>query len=213
MDGSYLSFIKDGKVNVTGSLSVVGLDTRHMEQKGKLTLSHVKEEKRNGMDPEAGYSLKVYSGEEYSSRMPTEEPRDLQFAIQERDTSTVSGMHDAHCSKEYGAKKMTKLDEQSDLGHLNQLLVGEVMGSVHLESKDYCMHKSEPRIIKSISVEESLHVKIGSGYQVTHLQTVGNQQDKCILDCKFKNNQVYIPPHRRSDQDWQDHVEKGFKGL
>ena len=213
VDGSYSSFIKDGKVQVTGSPSVVGLDTRHMEQKGKLTLSDVKEEKRNGMDPEAGYSLKVYSGEEYSSGMPTEEPRGLQFAIQERNTSTVSGMHDAHCSKEYGAKKMTKLDEQSDLGHLNQLLVGEVTGSVHLESKDYGMHKSEPRIIKSISVEESLHVKIGSGYQVTHLQTVGNQQDKCILDCKVKNNQVYIPPHRRSDQDWQDHVEKGFKGL
>ena len=55
-DGSYSSFIKNGKVQVTRSPSVVGLDTRHMEQKGKLTLSDVKEEKRNGMDPEAGYS-------------------------------------------------------------------------------------------------------------------------------------------------------------
>ena len=67
VDGSYSSFIKDGKVQVTGSPSVVGLDTRHMEQKRKLTLSDVKEEKRNEMDPEAGYSLQVYSGEEYSS--------------------------------------------------------------------------------------------------------------------------------------------------
>ena len=51
MDGSHSSFIKDGKVQVTGSPSVVGLDTRQ-------------DEKRNGMDPEARYSLQVYSGEE-----------------------------------------------------------------------------------------------------------------------------------------------------
>ena len=56
-------------------------------------------------------------------------------------------------------------------------------------------------------------MKISSGYQVTHSRTVGNQQDNCILDCKVKDNQVYIPPHRRSDQDWQEHVKKGFKGL
>ena len=111
MDGSHSSFIKDGKVQVKGSPSVVGLDIRHMEQEGKLPLLEVNNEKRNGMDPEARYSLQVYSGEEYSSGVPTEEPGGLQFAIQERDTSTVSGMHDAHCSKEYAAKKMTELDE------------------------------------------------------------------------------------------------------
>ena len=122
-------------------------------------------------------------------------------------------MHDAHCSKEYAAKKMTKLDEQSDLGHQDQLPVREVTGSAHLEIKDEGIHKSESRIIKSVHAEESPHVKIGSGYQVTHSRTVGNQQDNCILDCKVKDNQVYIPPHRRSDRDWQDHVEKGFKGL
>ena len=48
MDGSHLSLIKERKVQVTGSPSVVGLDTRHMEQKGKLTLLDVKDEKRNG---------------------------------------------------------------------------------------------------------------------------------------------------------------------
>ena len=212
VDGSYSSFIKDRKVQVTGSPSVVGLDTRHMEQEGKLTLLDVKEEKRNGMDPEARYSLQVYSGEEYLSEVPTEEPRGLQFSIQEQDTSTVSRMNDAHCSKEYGAKKMTKLDEQSDLGHQDQLLVGEVTGSVHLESKDGSIHKSDLRIIKSVGAEESPHVKIGSGYQVTHSQTVGDQQDTCILDCKVKDNQMYIPPHRRSDRDWQEHVKKGFQG-
>ena len=212
IDGSHLSLIKDGKVQVTGSPSVVGLDIRHMEQKGKLTLLDVKDEKRNGMDPEVGYSLQVYSGEEYSSGVPIEEPRDLQFAIQERDTSTVSGVHDAHCSKEYAAK-MTELDEQSDLGHQDHLSIGEVIGSAHPESKDVSIHKSEPRIIKSVHAEESPHVKIGSGYQVTHSRTVGNQQDNCILDCKVKDNQVYIPPHRRSDQDCQEHVKKGFKGL
>ena len=206
MDGSHSSFIKHGEVQVTGSPSVLGLDTKHVEQKGMLTLSDVKDEKRNGMDPEVGYSLQVYSGEEYSSGVPTEEPRGLQFAIQERDTSTVSGMHDA-------AKKMTKLDGQSDLGHQDQLSIAEVIGSAHLASKDVSIHKSEPRIIKSVCVEESPHVKIGSGYQVTHSQTVGNQPDNCILDCKVKDNQVYIPPHRRSDQDWQEHVKKGFQGL
>ena len=212
MDGSHSSFVKDGKVQVTGPTSVVGLDTKHMEQKGMLTLSDVKDEKRNGMDPEARYSLQVYSGEEYSSGVPTEEPRHLQFAIQERNTSTVLGVHDAHCSKEYVAK-MTELDEQSDLDYQDQLSIGEVIGSAHPESKDVSIHKSEPRIIKSVHAEESPHVKIGSGYQVTHSRTVGNQQDNCILDCKVKDNQVYIPPHRRSDQDCQEHVKKGFKGL
>ena len=213
MDGSHSSFIKDRKVQVTRSSSVVGLDTKLMEQEGKLPLLDVKNEKRNGMDLEARYSLQVYSGEEYSSGVPTEEPSGLQFAIHKRDTSTVSGMHDAHYSKEYGVKKMTKLDGQSDLGHQDQLLVGQVTGSVHLESKDDGIHKSESRIIKSVSAEESPHVKIGSGYQVTHSQTVGNQQDNRILDCKVKDNQVYIPPHRRSDQEWQEHVKKGFQGL
>ena len=37
MDGSHTSFIKDGKVQVTGPPSVVGLDTKHMEQEGKIT--------------------------------------------------------------------------------------------------------------------------------------------------------------------------------
>ena len=137
----------------------------------------------------------------------------MQFAIQEKDTSTVSGMNYAHCSKEYAANQMTKLDEQSDLGHHDHLPVGEVTGSAHLESKDDSIHKSEPRIIKSVCAEESSHVKIGSGYQVTHSQNVGNQQDNCILDCKVKDNQVYIPPHRRSDQEWQEHVKRGFKSL
>ena len=48
MDGSHSTFIKDGKVQVTGSPSVVGLDTRHMEQEGKLPISEVKYEKWNG---------------------------------------------------------------------------------------------------------------------------------------------------------------------
>ena len=133
------------------------------------------------------------------ARPVTEKPRGLQFAVQERNTFTVSGMYDVHCSKEYGANEMTKLDEQSDLGHLDHLLVGEVTGSAHLDSKDLSIHKSEPRIIKSGCVEESPHVKIDSGYQVTYSQTVGNQHDNCILDCKVKDNQVYLPPHRRSD--------------
>ena len=213
MDGSHSSFIKDGKVQVTGSPSVVRLDTRHMEMEGKLPLLEVKDEKRNGLDPEARYSLQVYSGEKYSSGVPAEKPRGLQFAIQERDTFTVSGMYDVYCSKEYGANEMTKLDEQSDLDHLYHLPVGEVTGSAHLDSKDKSIHKSEPRIFKSVCVEESPHVKIGSGYQVTYSQTIGNQQDNCILDCKVKDNQVYLPPHRRSDRDWQEHVKKGFKGL
>ena len=58
-------------------------------------------------------------------------------------------MHDAHCSKEYAAK-MTELDEQSHLGHQDHLSIGEVIGSVHLESKDVSIHKSELRIIKSV---------------------------------------------------------------
>ena len=167
MDGSHSYFIKDGKVHVTGSPSVVGLDTKQIEQKGRLTLSDVKDEKRNGMDPEVGYSLQVYSGEEYSPGVPPEEPRGLQSAIQERDTSTVLGIHDAHYSKE-DAAKMIELDEQSDLGHQDHLSIGEVVGSTHLGSKDVSIHQSEPRIIKSVSAEESPHVKIGSGYQVTH---------------------------------------------
>ena len=213
MDGSHSSFIKDGKVQVIGSPSVVRLDSRHMEKEGKLPLLEVKDEKRNGSDPGARYSLQVYSDEEYSSGVLIEEPRGLQFAIQERDTSTVSGMHDAHCSKEYVANQMTKLDEQSDLVHQDQLLVEEVTGSVHLESKGDGIQKSEPRIIKSVSAEESPPVKIGSGYQVTHSRTGWNQRDHCILDCRVKDNQVYLPPHRRSDRDWQEHVKKGFKGL
>ena len=208
MDGSHSPFIKDGKVQVTGSPSVVGLDTRHMEQEGKLPILEVKYEKWNRMDPEARHSLQVCSGEEHSSGVPTEEPRSLQFAIQEKDTSTVSGMNAVHCSKEYVANQMTKLDEQSDLGHWDHLPVGEVTGSAHLESKDGNIPKSDPRIIKSMSAEESPHVKIVSGYQVTHSQTVGNQQDN-----KVKDNPVYIPPHQRSDQDWQEHMKKGFKGL
>ena len=160
MDGSHSSFIKDGKVQVTGSPFVVGLDIRHIEQEGKLPLLEVKDEKRNGMDPEVRYSLQVYSGEEYSSGVLTEEPRGLQFAKQQKDTSTISGMNDAHCSKEY-AVKMTGLDEQSDLGHQDHLSMGEVIGSAHLESKDVSIHKSEPRIIKSVCVEESPHVEIG----------------------------------------------------
>ena len=99
------------------------------------------------------------------------------------------------------------------MGHWDHLPVGEVTGSAHLESKDGNIHKSDPRIIKSGSAEESPHMKIDSGYQVTHSQTVGNQQDNCILDCNVKDIQVYIPPHRRSDQDWQAHVKKGFQGL
>ena len=212
MNGSHSSFIKDGKVQVTGSLSVVGLDTKHMEQEGKLPLWEVKDEKRNEIDSEARYSLQVYSGEEYSSGVPPEEPRGLQSAIQERDTSTVLGIHDAHFSKE-DAAKMIELDEQSDLGHQDHLSIGEVVGSTHLGSKDVSIHKSDPKIIKSMGAEESPHVKIGLGYQVTHSQTVGNQQDNSILDCKVKDNQVYIPPHRRSNQDWPEHVKKGFQGL
>ena len=66
IEGSHSSFVKDGKVQVTGSPSVVGLDTRHMEQEGKLQkipLLEAKDEKRNGIDPETRYSLQVYSGQ------------------------------------------------------------------------------------------------------------------------------------------------------
>ena len=155
MNGSHSSFMKDEKVQVTGSQYVVGLDTRHMMQEGKLPLSEDKDEKWDSIDPEARYSLQVYSGEEHSPRVPT----GLQAAIQ-KDTSTVSGMNGAHGSKEYAANQMTKLDEQSDLGHWDHLPVGEVTGSAHLGSKDGSVHKSDPRIIKSVSAEESPHVKI-----------------------------------------------------
>ena len=79
----------------------------------------------------------------------------MQFAIQERDASILSGMHDAHCPKEY-AVKMTELDEQSGLGHQDHLSIGEVRGSTHLESKDVTIHKSDLRIIKSMGAEESI---------------------------------------------------------
>ena len=60
---------------------------------------------------------------------------------------------------------MTTLDEQSDLGNQDQLPVGQVTGSAHLESKDDNIHKSE------LNSRESSEVKICSDYQVTHLQT------------------------------------------
>ena len=115
-------------------------------------------------------------------------------------------------SKECATNQMAKLVEQSDLGHWEQLPVGEVTGSAHLENKDDSIHESEPKIIKSGSAEESPGVKIGLEYQVTHSQTIENLQDNSIPDCKVKDKDVYIPPHRRSDGDWQEHAKNGFKG-
>ena len=217
MDEVQSSVIEDLQVQVMGSQPVMDMETKYMELKGGLPSSEVKDmcpthqpeirsklKKINGMDPEAGCLLQVYPGEEHSSGVPTEEPKDRQAA--KMGTSIVS-------SKECATNQMAKLDEQSDLGHWDQLPVGEVTGSAHLEnSDDDSIQESEPKIITSVSAGESHGVKTCLEYQGTYSQTVENLQDSSIPDCKVKDKHVYIPPHRQSVQEWQEHSKKGFKG-
>ena len=133
MDDEQSSVSKDRKVQGTQSQSVLDTKARYVKQKGKSSLSKVKDEykvhqpeirrkclERSGVNLEVGYSLPVHSDEEHSSELLTEASQGSPSVIQEcNTTSTILGMCDTHCSIGDPGKQMTKLDEESDLGNVD----------------------------------------------------------------------------------------------
>ena len=125
--------------------------------------------------------------------------------IQECDTtSTLLGMCDTHCSVGGAGKQMTKLDEESDLGYMDQPLgIGETAISALWQSKHNPCELNQ-RITNSMNSEKSSDLMVSVANVVTCLQGSGVTQDQSdhIPDHNVKENKVYIPPHRRSNQDW-----------
>ena len=58
-----------------------------------------------------------------------------------------------------------------------------------------------------MSVEKSLGTKVCSGDGMIYSQPAEAIQDQGPA-LTIKKNQVYIPPHRRSSQDWQEHMKR-----
>ena len=225
MDDEQSSVFKDGEVQVTGLQTVMDTKSRYGGQKGKSSSSEVKDEykvhqpeirskclERSGMDLEVGYSPQGHS-DEHSSESPTEGSQGLSAVIQECDTtSTVLGMCDTHCSVGGAGKQMTKLDEESGLGYMDQPLgIGETAIGALWKGKDNPC-ESNQNTTNSINSEKSSDLMVSVANVVTCLQgsEVTQDQSDHIPDHNIKENKVYIPPHRRSNHDWQEHVKRGF---
>ena len=107
---------------------------------------------------------------------------------------------------------MAKLDKESDLGYLdNQSEIGKAAKSAQLESgENLC--ESNLRMTNLMSIEKSSDTTACLGDGVIHSQTaeVIQDQDNLIANDDVKEKQLYIPPHRRTNQDWQEHVKQGF---
>ena len=233
MDDEQSSVSKDRKVQGTQSQPVLDTKARYVKPKGKLSLSKIKDEykvhqpeirrkclERSGVDLEVGYSLLVHSDEEHSSELPTEASQGSPSVIQEcNTTSTILGMCDTHCSIGDPGKQMTKLDEESDLGNVDQLLaLGEAVDqplalgdAVPQDGKGNNLCESHQRMSNLMSAETSLAMKVCSGDEMIHSQPVEAIQDQGPA-LTIKERQVYIPPHGRTNQDWQNHVKKGLTG-
>ena len=228
MDDEQSSVSKDGKVQGTQSQPVLDTEARYVKLKGKSSSSKVKDEykvyqpeikskclEKSGIDLEVGYSPQGHSDEEHSSELPIDGSQGSSPVIQKcSTTSTVLGMCDTHCSIEDAEKQMTKLDEESDLGHMNPpSTIRDTAIRAPLRGKENNLCKSNLRITNSIKTEKSSDVEIcvGGGVMCSQTAEIIEDQDKYIPDQNVKEK-VYIPPHRRSNQDWQEHVKKGFTG-
>ena len=221
-DDEQLSAIKEGKVQISGS-QAKDVGKRSMNLKGNAPslevenkyLTHNLESKaqymrKDRMDQEVGCSSHMHLGEEHSSRVLVMETKSAKSKAQV-DT-TVLGMNGVYCSQKNVAKQMPELDEESDLGHQYQLAnVGKATRNAHLDSRDGNIHKSDTRIMNSKTADESPDVKACSGNQMTQSQTCGTKQGHIHVH-EVKDKQVYIPPHRRRNQDWQEHMKRGFTG-
>ena len=221
-DDEQLSAIKEGKVQISGS-QAKDVGKRSMNLKGNAPslevenkyLTHNLESKaqymrKDRMDQEVGCSSHMHLGEEHSSRVLVMETKSAKSKAQV-DT-TVLGMNGVYCSQKNVAKQMPELDEESDLGHQYQLAnVRTATGNAHLDSRDGNIHKSDTRIMNSKTADESPDVKACSGNQMTQSQTCGTKQGH-IPEHEVKDKQVYIPPHRRRNQDWQEHMKRRFTG-
>ena len=181
MDDEQSSVSKDGKVQGIQSQPEVYAKARYVKLKGKSSSSKVKYEyevhqpevrskclERSGTDLEVGYSPQGHSDEEHLSELPIEGSQGSSPVIQKGSTtSTVLGMCDTHCSIEDAEKQMTKLDEESDLGHMNQpSTIREAAIRAPLKSKENNLCKSNLRITKSISTEKSSDMEICVGSAV-----------------------------------------------
>ena len=143
MDDEQSSVIKDGKVQVTESQSAVDTKPGYVGLKGKSLSSNARDDYKmyqpeikskcpegSTMNVQVGYSSQMHS-DENSSELTTKESQGSSPVIQEcGTTSTVLGMCDTHCAIGDAGKQMTKLDEESDLGHVDQpLAIGEAVTS------------------------------------------------------------------------------------
>ena len=223
IDDEQSSVIKGRKVQETESQPVMNtIEPKYVGLKGNFPSSKVidkcpvkMESKCLGrrMDLETGHSPQEYSDEEYLSELSTKELRGLLPMVQECGAiSTILGMSNTHSVKGYAEKEMAKLDEESDLNHLDQ---PSARGkAAHLKNKEDSLCKSNQRMTNFISVENPSDVMVYVGYSMSCSQVTEIVQDHNIPipDHNVKENQVYIPPHQRSDQDWQEHVKKGFTG-
>ena len=109
---------------------------------------------------------------------------------------------------------MTKLDEESGLGYMDRPLgIGETAIGALWKGKDNPC-ESNQRTTNSINSEKSSDLMVSVANVVTCLQgsEVTQDQSDHIPDHNIKENKVYIPPHRRTNQDWQNHVKRGFRG-
>ena len=107
----------------------------------------------------------VHSDEEYSSELLTKEPQGSLLVVQKYGTTcAVLGMNDTHCSIGYAGKQRMKLDEESDLGHLDyQLVNGKAAIGVQFKSGGENLCKSNLRMTSLMSAEKSLDTKVCSG--------------------------------------------------
>ena len=91
--------------------------------------------------------------------------------------------------------------------------IGETaIGALWKGKDNHC--ESNQRITNSMNSEKSSDLMVSVANLVTCLQGSEVLQDQSdhIPDHNVKKNKVYIPPHQRSNQDWQEHVKRGFTG-
>ena len=228
IDDEQSSVNKDRKVQVVESQPAMDTKPRYVKLKGKSPSSKVidkypmkmpkmeSECLERRMDLETCHSPHGYADEGHLSELSTKEPRGLIPTVREWDTiSTILGMSDTCCVEGYAEKQMAKLDEESDLNHLDQPSeIGKAAIGAHLKTKEDNLCKSNQKMMSLMSAENHSNVKVCVGNGVACSQVTEITQDHNIPtpDHNVKENQVYIPPHRRSDQDWQEHVNKGFTG-
>ena len=189
------------KVQVTEPQPAMDTKLRNGGLKGKSPSSKVKDEykvhkpeirskcpERSGMDLEIRYSSQMNILHLSAPELLAEGFQGSSPVIHEYSTtSAVLGMCDTHCAIGEAGKQMIKLDEESDMGHVdNQTVMGKAMISAQLESK------SNLRMTNLMSVEKSLDTKVCSGDRMIHSQPAEVLQDQGPV-LPVKERQVYIP--------------------